>query len=466
MSFTKQETAIRAAYRRKPLHQSLAQFMGRANRRLRVGAVIAVGLFGTALAGHNLVMNGGEDILIEFASDKPVDADHHLTDSLSVGARVEVEILSEMNFNLDDEKDEDTQEIRPKLEVALAYEPNTQFRFYTEVELSRKLILKDPDSRAAEFKLELTQAYVTVRDPADQFVLTLGRQYMGDEREWLLDEELDGVELVLRNDDLALELSYGREGIVRRDLLLKELRKQPDYFLARGFKAISEDSQVSAFALYQDGHEGKSDEDLLFLGVQSFGDLGSHVDFWADGAVVFGESKKGRDVRGFGFDVGVTKTFKELPMRPYLTAGVAFGSGDDGSGNDTAFRQSGLHGNSDRFGGVTSFHYYGEVFDPELSNLGILTLGAGFRPTRRSSIDLVYHRYAQHRLEDDLRDVAIDEDPEGLSRHIGDEIDLVVGIKEIENIDLELVGGVFLPGRAFENRDPAFFGGMTVQFKF
>ena len=151
---------------------------------------------------------------------------------------------------------------------------------------------------------------------------------------------------------------------------------------------------------------------------------------------------------------------------PYLTAGVAFGSGDDGSGTDTTFRQSGLHGNSDRFGGVTSLHYYGEVLDPELSNLAILTFGVGFRPTRRSSVDLVYHRYAQHRRQDDLRDVSIDADPDGRSRFIGDEIDLIIGIKEIENIDIELVGGIFLPGRAFENRDPAFFGGITVQFKF
>jgi len=465
MDVMAQEAAIRAAHRGPPRHVSLAQFLRRASVRLRVGTAVMVGLFGTALAGHNLTMNGGEDLLIEFASDKPVEADHHLTDSLSFGARIEVETVYERNFNLDYQDREDVLEIRPKLEFALAYEPNTQFRAFTELELSRKLIVEDPDSREAEIKLNLTQAYVTLRDIADRITLTLGRQYMGDEREWLLDEELDGVELVLRNDNLALELSYGREGIVRRDLLRKEVRKQPDYFIARAFNAISADSQASAFALYQDGHEGKSNEDLLFLGAQSFGDLGNHVDFWADGAVVIGEAK-GRDVRGFGFDVGVVKTFKELPMRPYVGAGIAFGSGDDGSGTDTAFRQSGLHGNSARTGGVTGFHYYGEVLDPELSNLGILTFDAGFRPTPRSSVDLVYHRYQQHRLEDDFRDVAIDEDPQGRRHHIGDEIDLVIGIKDLGNVDVELVGGMFLPGRAFEKRDPAFFGGITLQIAF
>ncbi|MFQ5565379.1 MAG: alginate export family protein [Paracoccaceae bacterium] len=451
------EPAMRVAEGSRPLRRTY--------RQLRVGAAIAALLSGTAIAGHDVMLNGGDEPLIEFASDKPVDADHHLTGSLSIGARLEVKTETEIDFDLDAQTNEDTLVTRPHLEVALAYEPSARFRAYTELELSRELILKDPDTKDAEIQLELKQAYVALRDIVDGVTLTLGRQYMGDEREWLLDEELDGAELILRSDGLALELSYGREGIVRRDLLMDEEETQPDYFIARGFAAVGEDSQASAFALYQDGHEGKSDEDLLFLGVQSFGDLGNHVDFWADGAAVFGEAQ-GREVRGFGFDVGVTKTFKELPMRPYLTAGAAFGSGDDGSGNDTAFRQSGLHGNSDRFGGVTSLHYYGEVLDPELSNLAILTLGAGIRPTPRSSVDLVYHRYRQHRREDDLRDVSIDADPDGRSRHIGDEIDLIIGIKEIGNIDLELVGGAFMPGRAFEDRDPALFGGITVQFKF
>jgi hypothetical protein len=37
----------------------------------------------------------------------------------------------------------------------------------------------------------------------------------------------------------------------------------------------------------------------------------------------------------------------------------------------------------------------GERLDPELSNLLIFTGGIGIRPTRRSSIDLVYHHYLQ-----------------------------------------------------------------------
>ena len=434
-------------------------------QRVLLGATLAAVVPAVTQAGHDLLPDYAEEPMIEFAFDEPVNADHHLTESLSFGARLEIESESEINFDLDSEKDDDFHEVEPKVQAALAYEPNARVRAFAEVALSRDIILESPDDEDPDLKINLKQAYVTLRDVLDGVTVSAGRQYMGDEREWLLDEELDGAAVYWRDTDLALELAYGREGLVRRDLKRREVRKRPDFFIARGFYALDDDSQINPFVIYRDDNEGRIDQNLLFLGIQSFAELDGNADIWADGAVVLGEAGD-RDVRGFGFDVGVVKTFKDLPMRPYLTASVAFGSGDDGSGTDTAFRQTGLQDNSDGFGGVTSLQYYGEVLDPELSNLGILTLGAGFRPSRRTSIDLVYHRYFQDRLEDDFRDVAIDEEPDGERRDIGDGVDVVIGFEEHENVKVELVGGVFLPGSAFESDDPAFFGGLNLLLKF
>ena len=83
------------------------------------------------------------------------------------------------------------------------------------------------------------------------------------------------------------------------------------------------------------------------------------------------------------------------------TFGVAFGSGDNNrrDGVDRNYRQSGLQDNNARFAGVTSFKFYGETVEPELSNLLIGTAAIGVRPTPRSSVDLVYHYYAQHRAD-------------------------------------------------------------------
>ncbi len=76
-------------------------------------------------------------------------------------------------------------------------------------------------------------------------------------------------------------------------------------------------------------------------------------------------------------------------LKPSVTLGYALGSGDDASTSDVdeSFRQTGLQDNSAKFNGVTRLKYYGEVLNPELSNLSVLTAGVGIRPSPRSSID-------------------------------------------------------------------------------
>jgi len=48
---------------------------------------------------------------------------------------------------------------------------------------------------------------------------------------------------------------------------------------------------------------------------------------------------------------------------------------------------------------------------PELSNLHIATAGAGFRPIRKTSLDLVYHNHHQIEASSLVRDWEIDQDP-------------------------------------------------------
>lgn len=113
------------------------------------------------------------------------------------------------------------------------------------------------------------------------------------------------------------------------------------------------------------------------------------------------------------------------------------------------------------------FRYYGEVLDPELSNLSIFTFGIGFRPSARSSVDLVLHRYKQKVAASKLRGSKLDADPSGLDSRIGDEVDLVIGYREQKNMRMELVLGYFFPGKAFDDdMDGAAFGGVEMRYSF
>jgi alginate production protein len=104
------------------------------------------------------------------------------------------------------------------------------------------------------------------------------------------------------------------------------------------------------------------------------------------------------------------------------------------------------------------------VVDPELANLKVLTFGLGWRPRRRVSLDLVGHRYRQHRLSRRWLESQIDKNPNGGNSDLGSEVDLVLGWRTNRQWDLEVVAGWFRPGDAFGRADDAFFG--KVQFRY
>jgi alginate production protein len=155
-----------------------------------------------------------------------------------------------------------------------------------------------------------------------------------------------------------------------------------------------------------------------------------------------------------------------------LTLGQAAGTGDGhpSGGVDRNFRQSGLQGNEGDFNGATDFKYYGELFDPELSNLSIFTTGVGINPTKTSSIDLVYHSYRQEKASDSLSDAGIDINPDGRSKKLGSETDLIIGYVNEDrplSFEMALILGYFIPGKAFpSSSENSFLTKLVAQIEF
>jgi len=222
------------------------------------------------------------------------------------------------------------------------------------------------------------------------------------------------------------------------------------------------------------GFEDDSDSQLTWLGVSAAGTRKlrgwGRFDYWLEAAGVFGEERftdysgptgsrivdaiDKHDVSGWGLDVGGTWEFN-ITAQPYFTLGYAIGSGDSNmqETSDSGFRQTGLQDNSDKLHGVASFSYYGELIDPELSNLHIVTAGFGLRFLRRSSIDFLYHKYRQVERAPFLRDVNFKRDPDGRDPDIGQEWDVIVGIEDFQPVEFKFVGSIFRPGRAFRPED-------------
>ena len=158
--------------------------------------------------------------------------------------------------------------------------------------------------------------------------------------------------------------------------------------------------------------------------------------------------------------MGATYRFPWLPFSPSITVSYAFGSGDE-SPNDrhnNQFRQSGLHTNETRFGGLSKFKIYGEALDPELSNIEIFTAGVGFRPFSNVFVDVVWHRYRLDEFAQSLSNSALTAEMNQVdplrprSKDVGSGLDLVIGFRRLfglRRLGLDVRMGWFYPGQAF-----------------
>lgn len=325
----------------------------------------------------------------------------------------------------------------------------------------------DTAGSSEDVALEVREAFLRFGGLPGGLSLQIGRQRFEDERNWLYDEELDAVRLRYGRGTLAVELSASRNGLVRKDVLGPKEKERINNYVLHATSRLPRSIELEGYAIVRDDRAADRRRPV-FLGVRSRGEPVEDLDYWLEVAYVGGRDGPNR-IRGWGVDLGATHELQVGP-RPALTLGFAFGSGDRGpdDGRDGSFRQTGLQDNEADFGGATSFKYYGEVLDPELSNLAIFTVGIGVRPSQKFSLDLVYHYYLQHRASNALRDAAIDAEPSGRSRRLGSEVDFIVGLAEIfDRVDVKAVLGYFIPGAAFpRGTDGAWLAAAEVQFRF
>ena len=143
---------------------------------------------------------------------------------------------------------------------------------------------------------------------------------------------------------------------------------------------------------------------------------------------------------------------------PSIRTRIARGSGGERSATlDANFRQTGLQENKARLAGVKRLRIYGELLQPELSNLEVRSLSAGVRLLDNSSLELIGYRYRQPVPSASIPGARLSADPLGVSGDIGREIDVLLALREWKHFELTLRWSRFTPGTAFaeDQRDPA-----------
>jgi alginate production protein len=385
----------------------------------------------------------------------------------------ESDVTYTRNRDLDRRLKDNTLIIRPEFNAYLTYRPTdwleTQFGIIADVEFlaqgNRSVTQPSGDVLLRETSREsvrVDEAFFTIHNVIDPFSLTLGRRKFEDARHWLYDTSMDVGTIGFREGRFRAELSAGREVSVDLDAFQREPKDSVETYMFYGEYRAFEGVTFGGYFVHRDDHKNL-DGTYSLIGARSIGRPIEPLSYWAELAIVRGEDQAQRSLRGFGFDVGATWRFMDLPLAPNVTLGYAFGSGDERTNDNVnnQFRQTGLQSNEARFAGLSDFKYYGEALDPELSNIRIITAGLGFRPIGDMSVDFVYHYFRQDAIADTLRNYGItgepNQDPTRQSKDLGHEVDIILGFRNVfgvRRLGFDVRAGRFFPGKAFRNALP------------
>lgn len=392
------------------------------------------------------------------------------------------------NYELVRGSDDDDLTFDPEVKLEAIYQPSDRTVIFASTKAFAETTPYKQGGRAeAAGGIELDEAWLLRTGLFNtDLAVQAGRQQIQERREWWWDEDLDAARLHYFGKKVTASAAIAREFGGKSTLgRLDPEERRILRFLGNLRWDWADRQQVELFALHQDDRSARyrtgdivresrvdeSDARLTWAGVRVRGRVKAKFPgkfyYWGDFARVSGTDRmfdlddldatrqivtgvSRRKVRGTAIDAGISI---ELPfaINPYLTLGYARGTGDKsrGQGRDGAFRQTGLHNNNGKFRGLSRFRYYGEVLRPDLSNLSIATVALGIPIGESRWIETVWHRYRQSVASDEISGSRLDSDPNGISRKLGDEVDVIFSYRSASPWEFELTAGAFRAGSAF-----------------
>ena len=381
-----------------------------------------------------------------------------------------------------DQQEEDRLVIEEyELELALEYEVSDDFYlFFVGTLIDDSETLETSGVAEEDRGLEINQlgfGYLFGETVVSE--LNLGRLEFLSASEWWVwwDEELDAVRLQssYANFDsmLALAEPQAPELTDQDDIDPEEdgLRRS---FLTFAWSVRADQSLIIYYLDQQDRSDGlrvgdiedidridEEDADLTWIGISYLAEF--DLDAAGELALELHAARVDGDETVYGFDEsGDPAEVEEVERRDVegsaegflaswtpaqfdewtLILGHARGSGDSNpdDGRDESFRQTGLQGDSESFG---------ELYQPELSNLSIDIIGIAWEFSDGIELALISYDYQQRERAEEMRDVSIEVDTTGDSRDLGREIDMVLTVDARPGMELILTLAEFDPGKAY-----------------
>ena len=368
-----------------------------------------------------------------------------------------------------------------ELELALEYEARDDlYLFFVGTLVDDSETLDPAGPRETDRGLEINQlglGYLFGESVVSE--ANIGRLEFKSASEWWVwwDEELDAIRLQSSYGDFSSMLALAEQQapeLTSQDDIDPEQDGLRRSFLTLAWSIDADQSLIFYYLDQQDRSSGyrigqsedidrldAEDADLTWFGISylaefefdALGEIGLELhaarvdgdervyEFDESGGIAEVEEIERHDVEGTAQGI----LFNWTPARFdewTLILGRAQGSGDSGSGDgrDKSYRETGLQGDSESFG---------ELYQPELSNLSIDIVGIAWEFADGVELALIGYEYRQRELAEEMRDVSIDVDTTGDSRDLGSETDLQLTIDARDGMEIILTLAEFRAGKAY-----------------
>lgn len=404
-----------------------------------------------------------------------------------IGGGMRVITSYQQDFDLKKNAKDDILEFKPDETLEFFWLPSDSTAVFasTRGSIESTLYKEGGDSKEPELDLELRSLWLLQTHILDTpFAVQIGRQRMQDNREWWWDEYLDAARLHYFGSDVTAFIGVGMLNKPINTSTLNALKPKDEDLLRyfgnidwkwskdqhAGLYIVHQNDQSSSYTLGQIISKTQADDAdarITWLGVSANGCVNT-ICYWGDVAHMRGNETdynlknlnaqnqtvsniSSQKLRGIGYDLGMTIKLP-LSFKPRITVSRAKATGDKPRtvGRDGAYRQSGIQQNEGKYAGNSRFQYYGEVLRPNLSNLAINTLAIGIPVTKYGWIETIWHDYQQDYADNRISGSNLNENPNGKSIHLGQEIDVIMSYRPASAWEFELTAGAFRAGRAFD----------------
>ena len=339
-------------------------------------------------------------------------------------------VLQERNRRRDDDQGDTNGHFSSTLGLAVRAQitPGTVFFAHGAASLKRRW--RDGATNATQSKWAWKEAHLSFA-LAPSTRLTVGRMRFSDANKWAADASVDGAHIGVKRQQTIFEFAA-----------VKGTRKNTSRYMIGHIAYATARRKIGGLAIQEtDGPDTR----WHLSGYRNKIVTTKFAHQWNVG-LVFGDVANNRNA-GFGLDWRGVVKLKDGKLKPQLTLGFAYGT--------PGFQQTGLHSNKTYDGGQMQFHRYGYVYQPNLTNMAVATVSYGIRPSRKFSMDVTAHLYAQPSPSTVWPDARIKGRTTGASGFLGGEISVVGAWRPSKTSKVEFGAAKFLPGPAYEDRSSA-----------